>query len=194
MYPITPTSPLHEQPSSFPGALPHLIDALYADLDSVTRLLETRSPSARDLDDITHLIRLATTFREHLQGPPGQAGPVRQELTSVPSPPLHSSPREPIYIHTSPYETPCYLQDRCHFPPHPLVHPHHFYGDMAVLPPPPHSFAPDFRNARRCPKHPTFLNIVFRPLISLVGLTKGRNLTPSCHCLELSSGHSHPRL
>jgi len=180
MYPVTPTYPLHERPSPLPRALPHLMDAVYAELDSVTRLLETRSPSARDLDDITHLIKVAAAFRERLQRHSGHFGPIRQELKPIPSTAFHSS-REPIYTSTPLHETPCYLQGQ---------HVH----DKGVLPPTPDSlhFAPDpKRTIRRGSKHRSFLNIVFRPLIALVGPTKGRNLTPSCHCLELSRGDSH---
>ena len=188
VYPVTPTSPLHDRPFSLPGALPHLMDALYADLDSVTRLLETRSPSARDLNDITHMIKVAAAFRERLQ----QAGPGRPDFAPIPSPAFHSS-RGPIYTPTSPPRTPCYPQDP-HFPldAHARAYSRDFHGGMAVLPPAPNSPAPDPGSARRAPKHATFLNMVFRPLIALVGPTKGRTLAPSCHCLELSGGHSHP--
>ena len=184
-YPATPTSPLHDRPSSLPGALPHLFDALYADLDCVTHLLETRTPSARDLDDITYLIKVAAAFRERLQ----QAGPGRQEFTSTPSPTFHAS-HGPIYTHMSSHETSFYPEDRhFHRDAQSRAPPHDPRGNMTLLPP---TSAPHPKSPRRGFKHPTLLNIVFRPLIALVGPTKGRNLSPSYHCLEPSGGHSHP--
>ena len=204
MDPATSTSPLHGRPSSLPGALPHLMDALYAELDSVTLLLETQargSLSARDLDDITHLIKVSAAFRERLRRPSGQAGPGQWELTPIPSSTLRSSPREPIHTPTSstyPHGTPCYPRDR-HSPLHARVRPHHFPEDMTVSPPTPVSFVPDPRGARHGSNHPTFLNIVFRflnivfrRLIALAGPTKGRKLTQSYHYHEPSGGHSHP--
>ena len=158
------------------------MDALYAELDSVTHLLETQAQgylSARDLDDITHLIRVSATFRTRLQYHSGQAGPRREELTPIPSRPPHSSSSGPIYTPTAPsypHRTPIYPQDH-HLPLHVHDHPHRCHGDTAVSPPASDSLAPDFRGAGRCSVHPTFLSIIYRPLIGLVGPTKGRNFT-----------------
>ena len=51
-------------------ALPYLVDTLYAELDSISRLLATRPPgslSLGDVDVISHLIKVSSDFRECLQ-------------------------------------------------------------------------------------------------------------------------------
>ena len=58
------------RPSSLPGALPHLMAVLDAELDCVSRLLGDQDQiSKSDLNDILHLIRLSSDFRARLQGP-----------------------------------------------------------------------------------------------------------------------------
>jgi len=51
-------------------ALPYLVDTLYAELDSISRLLATRPPgslSLGDVDVISHLIKVSSDFRAFLQ-------------------------------------------------------------------------------------------------------------------------------
>ena len=61
-------------------ALPYLVDTLYEELDSLTRLLAARSPGSltpRGLEVIGYLIKVSSDFRARLQQPmpPGQPGP-----------------------------------------------------------------------------------------------------------------------
>ena len=60
-------------------ALPYLVDTLYEELDSITRLLAARPPGSLtppDLEVIGHLIKISSDFRACLQqsAPPGQPG------------------------------------------------------------------------------------------------------------------------
>jgi len=68
--PATPPPPAGERSSSLPHPLPHLMDALFVELESVARLLEQRaqgSLSARDQEDILHLITASSEFRARLE-------------------------------------------------------------------------------------------------------------------------------
>ena len=61
-------------------ALPYLVDTLYEELDSLTRLLAARplgSLTPRDLEVIGHLIKVSSDFRTYLQqsAPSGHSGP-----------------------------------------------------------------------------------------------------------------------
>ena len=58
-------------------ALPYLVDALYEELDSLTRLLAARPPGSltpRDLEVIGHLIKVSSDFRAYLQQSVPMAG------------------------------------------------------------------------------------------------------------------------
>ena len=77
-------------------ALPYLVDTLYTELDSISRLLATRptgSLSLGDVDVISHLIRVSSDFRECLQQSHCCAYPTSSCAWSpVPSPPPTNSP------------------------------------------------------------------------------------------------------
>ena len=79
---LVPRSPL-------PRAFPHLMEALYAELESVARLLAHQPPESRSSDDlnvIMHLIRASTDFRARLQHPVPQESAHGQEISPMHSP------------------------------------------------------------------------------------------------------------
>jgi len=83
-------------------ALPYLVDTLYEELDSLTRLLAARPPGSltpRDLEVIGHLIKVSSDFRACLQqsAPPGQPGSCPdRELAKEPPGGLVCVPPRPI--------------------------------------------------------------------------------------------------
>ena len=78
-------------------ALPYLVDTLYAELDSISRLLATRPPgslSLGDVDVISHLIKVSSDFRECLQQSRCCSYPAPPYARQPPSPPPANSPAE----------------------------------------------------------------------------------------------------
>ena len=112
--------PATEPRSPLPGAFPHLMEALYAELESVARLLANQAPESRSPDDlgvIMHLIRASSDFRARLQHSTPQAGGHGQEISSMHSPTPYSCQcgRTHAPMPTFPREAPCY-DPYCNFP------------------------------------------------------------------------------
>jgi len=160
------------------------MDALFAELASVARLAQAqRYLSARDLEDILHLITISSEFRARLEQPLAQAPSHNGQELSLAQPPTipdspgafpaHGAPPYHQHRYTAPHEHEPHrrsLYDRvptasanvtgCHgHPPHipPFASPEHthcFRDDMGAPYPKPHAHAA-IRGNRRLDSRPS---------------------------------------
>ena len=165
-------SPAVEPSSQLPRAFPHLMEALYAELESVARLLADQPLASRSdhLNVIMHLIRASSKFRARLQHPAPQAGGHRQGISSIHSPTPDSCLCGRVHtpMPTFPREAPCY-DPYCNFTL--PGEPYHFPSHMAALHHAtyPHILHHESRNHGSKPpessgrlKHTQFWRVLFR--------------------------------
>jgi len=115
--------PAGERPSSLPQAFPHLMEALFAELGYVAHLLEEQaqgSLSARDLEDILHLIRISSEFRARLEQPLDQEPSPDGQVSSPAHRPTLSAPLPGAFHPQTPTSPlPPWYHQHCDTPVHP---------------------------------------------------------------------------